>query len=158
MPWQGETLKIIKPRIKNRFQDNRGNGEEEFNITFYSYLKRGSDERQYNYPNVNILRITICRDKFNEYDEYHTSNDQYKPEYLKDILESIDFIKKLINLHEQNDKYVKLMRTTIRRRGLYKNISTASSSDLSQDIVDVLNYCDGENDLVDIKNILVYFQ
>ena len=154
---RGETLKIIKPRIKNQaFRIIEAMGEEEFNITFYSYLKRGSDERQYNYPNVNIPMITICRDKFNEYDEYHTSNDQYKPEYLKDILESIDFIKKLINLHEQNDKYKckTLCEPQLGRRGLYKNISTVSSSDLSQDIVDILNYCDGENDLVDIKNIL----
>ncbi len=154
---RGDSLKIVKPRTENKaLRIIEAMGEEEFNIFFDSYLKRGSDERQYNFPNVNIPMITICKDKFNEYDEYHTSNDIYKPEYLKDILGSIDFFKKLINLQEQNYKYKSktLCEPQLGRRGLYKNISTVSSSDLSKDIVDILNYCDGENDLVDIKNIL----
>ena len=55
------------------------------NYKRFSFLKRGSDERQFNSPGIDIPITSIFRSKYGEYKEYHTSLDNFKIVSFKGI-------------------------------------------------------------------------
>ena len=79
------------------------------NYVSYDYLHRGSDERQYNAPGVDLPVCSVCCSKFHEYPEYHTSADDMSlisPKGLqtafniyKEIIQSIECLS-LIHISE----------------------------------------------------------
>lgn len=123
------------------------------NFKAFSFLDRGSDERQYNSPLVNLGIVGVCRSKYLEYKEYHTSKDDLNfisPKGLSGGLKAMEEI--LLNL-EINAVYENTLvcEPNLGKRGLYHTLSTANDIPLA---CNFLAYCDGKNDIIDIANIL----
>ena len=47
------------------------------NFVEYTFLERGSDERQYCSPGFRLPLCTFCKTKFGEFPEYHTNADNF---------------------------------------------------------------------------------
>jgi aminopeptidase-like protein len=63
----------------------------------FSWLNRGSDERQFNSPGINLGIGGICRSKYGDYPEYHTSDDVLgKVVTKKGLNSSYNFLTKII--------------------------------------------------------------
>ena len=60
----------------------------------YSFLDRGSDERQYNSPGIDMPITTVFRSKFASFKEYHTSMDNFEFLNLKALNSSLKVLKK----------------------------------------------------------------
>lgn len=120
--------------------------------TAYPFLERGSDERQYCSPGVDLPVVTFCRSKFGEYPEYHTSRDDLTLVTPAGLAGSLDLLRQCVDVLEHNATY----RTTclgepqLGKRGLYPSLSTRENFAYVKDIVNFLAYADGNADLLDI--------
>jgi len=122
----------------------------------YSYLDRGSDERQYNSPGVDLPVTSIMRSKYGEYPEYHTSLDNLDFVSPEGLYGGYDILKECINLIENNSKYkIKcLCEPQLGKRGLYPTLSTKSSGKQVRDMMNFIAYADGTRDLIEISDTI----
>ena len=122
----------------------------------YSFLDRGSDERQYCSPGVDLPIATICRTKYGVYPEYHTSLDDLTVISPSGLYGGYEKIKKAIELLEKNNYYKVnvLCEPQLGKRGLYPTISTKASGKIVRTMMNFIAYADGNNDLIDIANII----
>ena len=75
------------------------------NFIKYSWLDRGSDERQYCSPGVDLPISSITRSKYGDYPEYHTSLDNFDFVTEKGLNQSLDIYLKCIEVFE-NEKFI----------------------------------------------------
>ncbi|MEA1892493.1 MAG: DUF4910 domain-containing protein [Campylobacterota bacterium] len=122
----------------------------------YTFLDRGSDERQYCSPGVDLPIATICRTKYGQYPEYHTSLDDLTVISPSGLYGGYDKLRKAIELIEYNCYYKVnvLCEPQLGKRGLYPTISTKTSGAIVRDMMNFIAYADGNNDLIDIANII----
>lgn len=122
----------------------------------YSYLQRGSDERQYCAPGIDLPVCVICRSKFGEYPEYHTSLDNLQLISPSGLQGAYEVLTKIV-LTLENNYYYRincLCEPQLGKRGLYPTVSRKGSYDQIKAMVDFIAYADGKNDLIDISNII----
>lgn len=124
--------------------------------TTHTFLDRGSDERQYNAPGIELPVVGFSRTKYGEYPEYHTSADDMgliSPVGLQGAYETMIL---WIECMENNRKYkmTVLGEPQLGKRGLYPTISQKGSYDEISAMMDLITYSDGKNDLFDISNII----
>jgi len=122
----------------------------------YSFLDRGSDERQYCSALVDLPVVSIMRSKYGEFPEYHTSLDDLKLVTARGLKGALDVYKAIIEYLEFNRRYITTVsgEPQLGKRGLYKTEGKTISSRETRTIVDTLMYADGTNDIRDLSEIL----
>ncbi len=149
----------VASRYENTFADKVASNVlsyEHPDFIKYSFLDRGSDERQYGSPGVDLSLVTLSRSKFGTYPEYHTSLDNLDLVTATGLQGGYELIKKCINVIENNRMYrvISLGEPQLGKRGLYPNLSTKNSNVSVKTMMDFIAYADGTNDLIDISNII----
>ncbi len=122
----------------------------------YSFLKRGSDERQYNSPGVDLKISSIFRTKYGEYSEYHTSLDNFDLVTLKGCVGGFNVARKSIEilLERIYPKCKIICEPQMGKRGLYPTLSTKNQKKLTRNYMNFLQYADGTNSLEKISNLI----
>jgi aminopeptidase-like protein len=115
-----------------------------------SFLHRGSDERQYCSPGVDLPVISIMRSMYAQYPQYHTSLDDLTFISPSGLASSLEMLKHCISILEANVffKSTVLGEPQLGKRGLYPTLSTKQSAAAVQNILNVLAYADGGHDLI----------
>ena len=126
------------------------------NYKVYPFLKRGSDERQYNSPGIDLKISSIFRTKYGEYPEYHTSLDNFNLVTLKGCVGGFNVARKSIEiLLERIYPKCKIMcEPQMGKRGLYPTLSTKNENKLTRSYMNFLQYADGTNSLEKISNLI----
>lgn len=142
----------------------------------YSFLKRGSDERQFNSPIIDLGLATICRSKFGEYKEYHSSLDKFdsvvtKKGLMGGYMVAKEAINYLLNSNIQSN-YRKISTRNpltkiicepqLSKRNLINGISNLSIGSkpnlMRKNLLNFLQYSDGTNSVSSIaKKIRLSF-
>ncbi len=118
----------------------------------YSYLERGSDERQYCSPGVDLPVCSMMRSKYATYPEYHTSLDNLDFVSPAGLYGGYSAVQKALQCLELNER----LRSTVccepqlGKRGLYPSLSTKESNDTVRDMLNFLAYADGQHSVLDI--------
>ena len=127
------------------------------NFIEYSWLDRGSDERQYCAPGIDLPIASILRTKYGVYPEYHTSLDN-----LEDVVTPQGLnggywaIRKAIEAIERNKKYkVSILgEPQMSKRGLYSTLSIKREDEEDGLMMNFISLCDGKSSLLEISDRL----
>lgn len=124
----------------------------------YSFLDRGSDERQYNAAGIDLPVCSVMRSKYGEYPEYHTSLDDLSLISPEGLLGGYNVLRKILQLIEINKTYLNKIccEPQLGKRGLYPQLSIKNNKEYDQArvLLDFLAYADGRNDLLEIAKII----
>lgn len=122
----------------------------------HSFLTRGSDERQYCSPGVDLPIASLFRSKYDTYPEYHTSLDDMRLVTPAGLLGGLHSFQRAIQAVEANATYRAqvLGEPNLGSRGLYPTISTKDTFNIVYGLVNVFAYSDGTRDLLDIASLI----
>ena len=126
------------------------------NYKIYPFLNRGSDERQYNSPGIDLGITSIFRSKYTEYPEYHTSLDNFNVVTLKGLTGGYNVAKNSIKIIQNNTYPISkiLCEPQMGKRGLYPTLSVKSKRRETKKFMDFLQYSDGFNSLNKISKLI----
>ncbi len=135
------------------------------NVYIKSFLERGSDERQYNSPGVDLPLCGFSKSKWDDYPEYHTSLDNLELISAKGLQESFDVMKSIVDSFEVGymPKVTTICEPQLGKRGLYDSSDWISygqenNKNLRKSIlnlrIDLLAYADGKINIFEICKII----
>lgn len=121
----------------------------------YGWSDRGSDERQYCSPGVDLPIASMMRTRFGDYPEYHTSLDDLvnvvTPEGLAG---GFRVLQLAIEALEKNctPAAINLCEPQLSRRNLYPDLSNARKEHDAALLMNLLTWSDGSHDLIAIAD------
>ncbi|RAL20738.1 aminopeptidase [Lujinxingia litoralis] len=121
----------------------------------YSFLDRGSDERQYGAVGVDLPVALMMRSKFHTYPEYHTSLDDLSlitPRGLEGAYEAHRLALYVLE-HNARWRTTTICEPQLGRRGLHPTLSTREGARRDVGVKGMRNllaYADGRLDLVEL--------
>lgn len=118
----------------------------------YRYLDRGSDERTYGAPGIDLPMISLMRTKYGSYREYHTSLDDLTVITPSGLQGGLDLVRECIEVLEVNGYYETqvLGEAQLGRRGLYHAFHARTVSDAILLRTHVMAYADGHHSVLDM--------
>jgi aminopeptidase-like protein len=123
----------------------------------YTFCDRGSDERQYCAPGVDLPIATIMRTKYGEYPEYHTSLDDLSVVTADGLGGGFAALQKAIEALE-SDVWPKSTITgepQMSKRGLRPTLSSKSSyGEEQRKMMNLWVYSDGRRSLLEIADLI----
>jgi aminopeptidase-like protein len=126
------------------------------NFKRFTFLDRGSDERQYNAPGVDLPIAQIMRSKYAEYPEYHTSLDDLSfisPDGLEGGYNALATAIRVIE-HNRYPMVTTTCEPQLGKRGLYPPVTEPGYYDSLKSMCDMIAYSDGTKSLLEIAEIL----
>jgi len=156
----GKKFSLIMSKEENTYADKIAlrNLTKYGKFKKYSFLERGSNERQFGCQNLNYPFVTITREKFGNYREYHTSGDNLDLIKVSNLKKTLSLMIKIVNDIQSNKIYTK---KTICEPFLskYKLIDTTSYTEFykknSRKITqNFIAYADKNYDLTEISKKL----
>jgi aminopeptidase-like protein len=127
------------------------------NFVKYTWLDRGSDERQYCAPGIDLPIASIMRTKYCQYPEYHTSLDDLENVVTPKGLEGGYLaLRRAMEVIEKNKRYcvTTLGEPQMGKRDLYPTLSLKKSDKNVDLMMDLISLCDGKSSLLEIAEYL----
>ena len=127
------------------------------NYVRYSWTDRGSDERQYCAPFINLPIASIMRTKYGSYDEYHTSLDNLEEVVTPTGLEGgYNALMRAVEAIENNYfPVVKVLgEPQLGKRGLYPTLSSKNSGAEIRLMMNLISWSDGSKSLLEISELI----
>lgn len=153
------TWSFLPSRKGNTLADKAVKNLIKFNISkadFYSWNDRGSDESMFCAPGIDLPMVSLMRSKYGVFPEYHTSADRLGITVTeKGLAQTYHMYMKLIFSLEQYGfpKAQVLGEPQLGKRGLYPDLSIKGSTKSVKDLLNIISYCDGENDIYDVSEL-----
>jgi aminopeptidase-like protein len=125
------------------------------NVKKYSFLDRGSDERQYCSPGIDLPVCGFSRSKYGEYPEYHTSADNFDVISEEGLMGSFEIMSNIISSFETClvPKNTILCEPQLSNRGLYPTISKKGRNKNLELRMNILSYADGIKNVFELAKI-----
>jgi aminopeptidase-like protein len=120
----------------------------------HSWLDRGSDERQFNAPGVDLPVASLMRSKYGTYPEYHTHLDDLDVISPQGLSGGLEMMINTVEILESNEywKINTLCEPQMGKRGLYPTTSIKSSGLSVRDQMNVISHLDGTLDILEVAD------
>ena len=121
----------------------------------YTYVDRGSDERNYCAPGIDLPLISLMRTKYGAYREYHTSLDNLEFVTPAGLQGGFDLVKDCISEFEGSIYYqtTVLGEPQLGKRGLYHTMHLRTVADEVLLRTHILAYSDGLHSVQDMAEL-----